>query len=34
MFQTKVVKKIKSHILHSTHFSKNRKIYKTVWKIW
>jgi hypothetical protein len=32
MFQTKVVEKIKKHILCSVAFSKNRAVYEIMWK--
>jgi len=32
MFQTKVVEKIKPHILCSATFSKNLAVYETMWK--
>jgi len=32
MFQTKVVEKLKTHILCSTTFSENRAIYEITWK--
>jgi hypothetical protein len=32
MFQTKAVKKIKTHILYSITFSKNRAVYEIMWK--
>jgi hypothetical protein len=32
MFQTKVVEKIKTHILCSVMFSENRAVYEKMWK--
>ena len=32
MFQTKVVDKIKTHILCSIIFSENRAVYEILWK--
>jgi len=32
MYQTKVVEKIKTHILYSIAFSKNHVFYKRQWK--
>jgi hypothetical protein len=32
MFQTKVVEKIKTHVLDSITFSENRAIYEIMWK--
>jgi len=32
MFQTKVVEKIKTHILYSTTFSENYDVYGIMWK--
>jgi len=32
MFQTKVVEKIKTHILYSVNFSENRTLYEIMWK--
>jgi hypothetical protein len=32
MYQTKVVKKIKTHILCSTTVSENRAVYEIMWK--
>jgi len=33
MYLTKVVEKIKTHILRSITFSKNRTVYETMWKL-
>jgi hypothetical protein len=33
MFQTKVLEKIKTHILCLIHFSENRTVYEIMWKI-
>jgi hypothetical protein len=33
MFQTKVIEKIKMHILFSITFSENRAVYGVMWKI-
>jgi len=32
MFQTKVVEKIKTHVLHSIKFSKSRAVSEIMWK--
>jgi hypothetical protein len=32
MFQTKVVEKIKTHILFSVTFPENRAVYEIMWK--
>jgi len=32
MFPTKVVQKVKTHILRSITFSENRAIYERMWK--
>jgi hypothetical protein len=32
MFQTKVVEKIKTHILSSITFSENRAVYEIMWE--
>jgi hypothetical protein len=32
MFQTKVVEKIKTHILSSVTFSENRAVYEIMWE--
>jgi hypothetical protein len=32
MFQTKVVEKIKTHVLHSIAFSENRAVCEIIWK--
>jgi len=34
MFQTKVVDKIKTHILCSTCFPEKSAVYDIMWKIW
>jgi hypothetical protein len=33
MFQTKVVEKIKTHIIMFSHFFENSAVYETMWKI-